>query len=527
MKQQSKRKYIILILFLVYFVAGISVYKDYGVSTDEPDERESTFINIKYAMDFLGLEGLEGAHGDLENYDYRYYGISMQIFPAILEWAMHFPGDPVIYYIRHLWTFLVCYAGYVCFYLMCRRVFQSSWLSLLGTAMIALYPRFFAEQFYNIKDMIFAAMVMISMFVTVRLIESGYSIGWTLVFAVVTAVTANVRIVGVIFPMLLLGYIWLTGILEKCGVNPEEKNTHILRTSILVIAGYIIVYICLMPICWKDPLKGIVSVFTKFSDYDAWNGAIVFMGNIIGKDELPWYYIPVWLLVSLPVWYIILLILLLLTGAYLLIGKIKNHEMSIKILMRHKYALWAFLIGFVPWIAAVVLHSTLYGGWRHFYFVLPPVVFVILYGLNYIRLHSGFSNVLKLGILSVSIIGLLLQTGWIVRNHPYEMVYFNSVGRRWGDSFDRDCWHLSETQLCRRILEEDDSKVISFNATSPIFMHILDEEERSRISLENDPVWFIETYRGRTGNNVQMEGYEEYYSVIVDGYKVATIFKKA
>lgn len=526
MKQQGKQKYLILILFLLYFVVGISLYKDYGVSTDEPDERESTFTNIKYAMNFLEIEGLEGANGDLENYEYRYYGVSMQIFPAILEWGMHFPGDPTIYYIRHLWTFLVCYAGYVCFYLMCSRVFHSRWLSLLGTAMIVLYPRFFAEQFYNIKDMVFAAMVMISMFVTVRLIESRYSIGWTLIFAAVTAVTTNVRIVGAIFPMLLLGYLWLTGVFEKCKINTGEKNAHILRTSILIIVGYAVVYIFLMPICWKNPLEEIITVFTKFSDYDAWNGTIVFMGKVLGKEDVPWYYIPIWLLVSLPIWYIILLILFFTICFFAIIKKVKNHEMTIMVLMRNKYTLWAFLIGFVPWIAAAVLHSTLYGGWRHFYFILPPVVFVILSGLNYIRLHLGFNKVLKRGIWIFSIAGLLLQAGWIVKNHPHEMVYLNSVGRKWGDSFDRDYWHLSEAELCRRILQEDDSESVSLNATSPIFMHILDENERKRISLESNPVYYIETYRGKTGNAVQRKGYEEYYSILVDGYKVGTIFKR-
>lgn len=526
MKQQSKQKYLVLILFIIYFIAGLSLYKDYGISTDEPDERESTFTNIKYAMDFFGVEGLDGANGDLETYDYKYYGIAMQVFPALVEWGMHFPGEPAIWYIRHLWTFLVCYAGYVCFYFMCRRVFQSRWLGLLGTGMLALYPRFFAEQFYNIKDMMFAAMVMISMYVTVRLIESQYSTGWVLAFACVTAVTTNVRIVGVIFPILLLGYLWLTDILEKYKIIMSERNHHVLRTSILIIAGYMVVYICLMPVCWKNPWGEMVSVFTKFSDYDAWNGTIVFMGNILGKDEIPWYYIPIWLLISLPVWYLLLMLLLFLICGFALIRKVRNHEMTVGVLMCNKYAVWAFFIGFAPWLAAAVLHSTLYGGWRHFYFILPPVVFVILCGLNYIRLQPGFNNKLKKGIWAVSLMGLLLQAGWIIRNHPHEMVYLNSAGRKWGDSFDRDYWHLTETELCRRILQEDDSEVISLGATSPIFMRILNEDERKRISAEDNPVYYIETYRGKTGNDVSMKGYEEYYSIVADGYKVATIFKK-
>lgn len=57
MKQQGKQKYLILILFLLYFVVGISLYKDYGVSTDEPDERES--IPFKMAQSVRNSNGYD------------------------------------------------------------------------------------------------------------------------------------------------------------------------------------------------------------------------------------------------------------------------------------------------------------------------------------------------------------------------------------------------------------------------------------------------------------------------------------
>ena len=73
---------------------------------------------------------------------------------------------------------------------------------MMGTAMIALYPRFFSEQFYNIKDMVFVATFMIAMFVSVELIESKFKWNWIFCFSAATAVSANVRIVGIIFLML-------------------------------------------------------------------------------------------------------------------------------------------------------------------------------------------------------------------------------------------------------------------------------------------------------------------------------------
>lgn len=526
MRREWVQKLLIVILFGAYFMMGILTYKDYGISTDEPDERETTFTNIKYVMDTLGIDGLEGANGDLENYDYRYYGIAMQVPPALVEWAKDFPGGAAIYHMRHLWTFMVCFLGYVCFYLMCREILKSRWLSLAGTAMIAFYPRFFAEQFYNIKDMIFVSMVMVSMYMTVRVIESKCSVFWTLLFAVVTALTTNVRIVGVIFPVLLLGYLWLTQLLNQCKQNTGEESHHVVRTSILVVVGYWAAYVASMPILWKNPIKGTLAVFTKFSDYDGWNGTIVFMGRIIGGDEIPWYYIPVWLLISLPVWYLVLLVLAAAVFAFAWIRKIKRKEkIQINILFHNKYVFWAFLIGFLPWFATVLARSTLYNAWRHCYFILPPMVLIVLSALSRLR-NNLRGNLVRVGLPLAMVFCLTLQVCWIIKNHPYEMVYLNAASRKLGADFDRDYWHLANLRLCRYILEKDDSETITLGAASDRFLLLLSDEEKGRISMEDDPMYYLESYRGKTGSGSKMEGYEDYYSITVDGYRIATIFKK-
>ena len=75
-KQKIVQKTFVLFLFIAYFVLGIFIYRDYGISTDEPNERESTFRNIKYVLDTFDIDTLHGADGDLENYRDRYYGVA-------------------------------------------------------------------------------------------------------------------------------------------------------------------------------------------------------------------------------------------------------------------------------------------------------------------------------------------------------------------------------------------------------------------------------------------------------------------
>lgn len=528
MKQERIQKYCVIALFLAYFIIGFLVFDDYGISTDEPDERQSTFTNIKYTLDTIGIETLDGADGDLENYIYKYYGIAMQIPPAMAEWALGFPDGADMWLLRHFWTFLVCFCSYVCFYCMCHEIFGSRGLGLLGTAMIALYPRFFAEQFYNIKDMMFTAMVIISMFVTIRLIQSKYAIGWTVLFAIVSAFATNVRIVGAIFPILLLAYLWLLIFLKKFRIETGEYDKHIFRTSILIISIYLVTYIVLMPILWKNPIREIIAVFNRFSDYDVWNGSIVFMGKIISGKEIPWYYIPVWLLISLPIWYLVLFVLVIGVLGFLLIkGVKKDKKLKVSILLKNKYMIWASLIGFLPWITTVIMGSTLYNGWRHCYFILPPMVFVIIGGIAYIWKRFNAIKILKMNILFVVALGLTLQCVWIVKNHPHEMVYLNLAARSNGDDFDRDYWNVSLVELNQYILENDDNPQITIDTPNSIFMRFLSKEDRERIVLEDDnPMYIIDTYRGKTGNDNVMNGYEDWYSIEVDGYRIATVYKR-
>ena len=521
MKKESVQKGIVLVLFIFLFVLGVCIYKNYGISTDEPRERETTFLNLRYVSEMASdRSGSE----NLEDYSDKYYGVAMQAVPSVIEVFLGL-GEPDVFLIRHLWTFAVCFVGYICFYLLCRKIRLSRGFSLLGTAMICLYPRFFAEQFYNIKDMMFTAMVMISMYFTVMVIENQYSILWMVMFSIVAALTTNVRIVGAIFPVLLLGYIWLEYLL----IGRKNKAIfYALRASVLIVALYLGTYIFLMPSLWDNPIKGIGEVFIQFSNFDNWDGDIVFMGQIIKKADLPWYYIPVWLLISLPIWYWILFLTAAGTFAVRLARRVgESRKITAALFLENKYVIWAWAIAFLPWLAIVAVHSTLYNGWRHCYFLLPPLVLLTLEGLRYHCIQWHNTRWKERIVLLIIVLGLANQIRWIIVNHPYEMVYLNAVGRYWGADFDRDYWYLASTNLSRYILEHDDSEKITINGGNSVFLSILENEEKARFVWEEEnPAYYIESYRAKTGNCAEKEGYEEYYAVIVDGYRVATVFKK-
>lgn len=529
MKEKNKKNLInclIVLVFLAYLALGIGIYRDYGISSDEPTERISTLVNVKYVLNFFGMDKMSGFDvPDLETYQDRYYGTFLQMPTVIFEVMGHGLSD--VYYGRHLWTFLICLTGYLAFFFCLKTIYKSKLTALLGTLMVALYPRFFGEQFYNIKDMVFAATFMVCMFTTVKLIESRFKWNWCFWFAVSAAISTNVRIVGIIFLLLVLGYLLLDFILSKTdrtGIY-SRRCEHPLRCAIMLIIIYFALFVVMLPVTWKNPVSGIWEVFSKFSNFDNWDGTIVFMGNVISKEELPWYYVPVWMLISVPVWYLFLGAVAVVIGVSLCVKRIKNKENLLLLLCsRYKYVLWCVLLIAVPWLGIVVMHSTIYNGWRHCYFMLPPLVMFALFGVDYLfRKKRNW----VLTIVPVMVIGGILQITWIVHNHPHEMVYFNNVGKWFGEYFDRDYWHLSTKDAVKYIVEhETDDKFSVETPGNKHYKYLLTEEELSRIIDEEEPLYSIETYRGKIGNDLKKDGYEEIYSIYVDDFKICTIFKK-
>ena len=523
--RKQMTKCLIVFAFAVYLLVGIFIYQDYGISADEPTERISTLVNVKYILKILGIDKETGIEvPDLTEYKDKYYGTFLQMPAMIFEF--HNENLGFVFWGRHLYTFILCLIGCAAFFLLCKKLLKSDLFAMMGTAMIALYPRFFSEQFYNIKDMVFVATFMIAMFVSVELIESKFKWNWIFCFSAATAVSANVRIVGIIFLMLMLGYLfvdYLAGKIWPIKYKSQCAHPFICGGSLLLL--FLSVFVLILPITWENPIRGIYDVFTKFSNFDDWNSTIVFMGKVIHKEELPWYYVPVWMLISVPVWYLILFAAAIVTGICVFVKKLKIEKKSIlELFSKYKYIIWCILLIAGPWLGIVIMHSTLYNGWRHCYFMLPPLVLLILFEVEYLFREK---RKVFLAFLPVMIIGAIIQIIWIINNHPYEMVYFNNVGKHFASSFDRDYWHLSSLQAVRYILEvEEDDKFSVETPGNDFYRYLLTDEERERIIEADSPLYKIETYRGKTGNEVEMDGYEEIYSILVDDFKVATIFKK-
>jgi hypothetical protein len=185
---------------------------------------------------------------------------------------------------------------------------------------------------------------------------------------------------------------------------------------------------------------------------------MLFFGQEIQSDRLPWFYIPAWIAITTPPLYIALFAIGL-TG---MISQVRQPKALLQPTGQHALILLGS-IG-LPLAAVILLKSTLYDGWRQMYFIYPPMLLVALWGLDSVlRRFAGryFWQKTILG-LALALVGIAPVMVWMIRSHPYQNVYFNRLAgpdlRMVQSRFLVDYWGLSYREGLAYLLEIDPSE---------------------------------------------------------------------
>ncbi len=306
----------------------------------------------------------------------------------------------------------------------------------------------------------------------------------------------DVRITGLIMPIVTVVAL-IPGIISSNGkINISGKKEFIFISYLFLQTGFIILF---WPVLWLNPLHHFHEAYVQMSNYP-WNGKVIFMGNAISSHQLPWYYIPLWILISVPVLYSLFFVTGIVSAVKLFL-KNPIRDLHDNIFLYSTIALVA-----IPVTSIIFLHSVVYDGWRHLYFIYAPFIVVAGYGADYI--YSKISS--PKGRKAISII-FSLQFGYVIFilgiDHPNQHVYFNLPARLAfspvTQNFDADFWGMSYRKGLEDILSKDTSAHIHLRVENDpgIFnLEILTPEQRARVSfhgeLHETDYWLAE-FRGR------------------------------
>ena len=103
-----------------------------------------------------------------------------------------------------------------------------------------------------------------------------------------------------------------------------------------------------------------------------WDGDVLLFGSYYTAKELPWFYIPAWFVITVPVIYSVLFLVAFLTDGLSLIYK--SVKLDLGWMRNRENRLVALSLSFflLPILVVISKGSTLYDGWRHLFFIYPP-----------------------------------------------------------------------------------------------------------------------------------------------------------
>jgi len=504
-------KLVLPVFFLVFLALGVSIYKDYGISWDEPVQRRYGHA----VFDYLKL-----GSPDLSEDPERYYGPIVELGLVCAEHLLGLEDVQSVYFLRHLMTFSLFSLGVFFFFMLCRSLFGSWKLGLLGALCLILSPRIFAHAFFNSKDIPFMVLFIISGW-TLLVFLDRKTLPTALGHAVACSLLIGVRVVGVFVPVMTAAFFLIDLLLRaKRSLRPFlVLGIYLLCVSLLTIL--------IWPTLWTDPLGQFLAAFRQMSHYP-WEGDVLYFGAYIKSVALPWHYIFVWVGLTTP------LVYLFFFGLGLLSTLKKVGSSPLQFYQSSKGLLYVGAWLVLPILSILVLESVLYDGWRQVFFLYPAFLILGLAGVNQVLIwHQECSGKITrstaLGILILSFFCLVSIPVSMIRIHPYQNVYFNRLGGRMGhivQQFEMDYWGLAYRRGLEQVLQQDPSPKISIlaaNFPGIANSYLLPASERERLIFVQDPKdakYFITNFRWqKTPYNLP-----EFYSVKVRDTAIVTVY---
>ncbi|WP_157780933.1 hypothetical protein [Hymenobacter sedentarius] len=518
------QRWVVPAFFAAVLVMGLLLYRDYGFSIDENQQRDTGMVSLKHVAQQIAPAWVAADH-EFDRYQtplMQYYdcdyGVAFETPVSFLERLLGYNDIRHKFQLRHLCTFLVCFGGLIAMYQLAARRFRDWRVGLLAALWLLLSPRLFADFFYNDKDAVFMALFVIATNTGVRLLRRPTA-GRVIWHALACAITIDVRIMGVLLPLATVGMLAWRGLLG------ELKWPRVLGAGVaygVLTSGLVVLF---WPYLWSNPLENFLAAFHNMSAF-RWGGSVLYMGNMTLATDLPWHYALVWIAITTPLLYL---------GMGLLgIGLV------IRAMVRQRWRLWAseeqmqdvlFLaLCLGPLLAVIVLHSVLYDGWRQLYFVYPPFLLLALRGWVAAAHWRPRWAYWPQAVRAATAFGMLAVAVQMVRDHPFQNVYFNLLaGRHVAERFEMDYWGLGYQQDLKYIATHDPRPSIAVYAPPPnptaMAREMLPSALRERLVIVYSPEaadYFITNYRWHP------EPYpypNEVYQIRADGRRVHSVFR--
>ncbi|TVP77889.1 MAG: hypothetical protein EA353_09470 [Puniceicoccaceae bacterium] len=428
---------------------GLFTTGHYGMTWDEPFRFAGGDSKLDY---YKGL--LSGETPDRQTSSYPgLFDLPLALFHE------QFPNLGTRSQKGHVYSFLFGMLGILSAWRLTARL-GGERAGLWALLFLATLPRYYGHMFFNPKDIPLAGTYIFGLWALVACFSRLPSVPWKYVvwIGVAGGLSMSTRIAGFLI-FCYFGLFALIYVAAKYGVNLRSGQSvrslpwlsdiklWVLRGFAAGAIGFSILFL-FWPTVHRNPFSGASQALETVQSY-SWSGVVLMDGHFWEASNLPFYYIPYWIVYTTPEHILLLLALGMALGVITVVsyGRSGLWPSACKWIPRSLIVFaWIFPLGYMLWKDPVI-----YDGLRHFLFVLPPMVCVAALGFEWILRQIERAGRPRFIVVLQAVMALAagLVTIEMVRLHPYQYVYFNQISGGLPGAFGRDetdYWGLSHKE---------------------------------------------------------------------------------
>ncbi len=455
--KEKTLKIVFGVLLLVFLGAVLLISRDAGISGDE----EVHYKHSEMVYNYYKTLGKDQSCLHTPKTHLQYYG---QAFDNVVTMLIHWFGIDDVYAFRHLMNSL---AGWL---IVLTTAWFAVWLSgyqsgIIVILLFAVSPRFLGHLQNNLKDIPFALAYIAGIFFALKTVFSGSKpTNRTFVLLVLSIATSiGIRAGGI----LLVFYLWFFAglyFIYECFQKQMPGRKEIFSRAGLLFLASVLGYLAgllFWPYALQNPIANPWQSYQIMTNFPTTLRQI-FSNGYYWSDYLPWFYLPKYMLISIPIliWGGVVLFLIFSRKLFREI-----HPLKLGILI--------FTVIFPP-VFVIFKHANLYGAWRHFIFIYPGLILIAALGFS--SLFSILKKVwMKSALVLVTILLSIHPLRFMAANHPYYYLYFNeSVGGLKGayGKYETDYYYHSMREgaewLIKHLTEEKPQRNIRVGGNFPI-----------------------------------------------------------
>lgn len=480
------------LFFAAFLMLGLLTAADYGAPWDEQDEMDILRMNLWEYSRALGLdesafekraaagseltistltpisESIEQDHGIAS-----FYPMAGVVMNESLTEAQRSA-------LWHMWCWCVFTLGAFALYACCRQLGLERGAALVAPILLLLSPQFFAHGHFNNKDIALMAFAVCVLWQALRMMKKPTFLAG-LLFSFFGALAANTKVAGIALWGLCALFVLIAQIVSR---RMTGRVWAIAGVTLISFAGF---YALLTPALWADPAAFIEYLVTNALSFQRWQNTILFRGAVFNlrTDSLPIYYLPYMVLATTPLWVLAFIAI----GTAMAVIRKPKLELWLVVLM------WALPLGF-----AVLSRTTVYNGWRHFYFVYGPMLVLAAWGISRIN-----GKKLAALVLAVCMLGGAVD---LAVNHPYQQTYYQPVVRLRGEDLNElDYWNVSARDALQTLAANTEGELSiapadlwTEDALQKALL-LLDEETAGRFKVKEEAQYVLlnPTYQNFSG----------------------------